>query len=126
MLQSKWSSHYSWPGHAVNFRHSRRTSLFCRTSRPGLRSNQPNIQSAAEALSPSDKEAWHADHSVPLSAEFKNTQSLLPFSHKSLRRAQGRFYVTTLLEFGPSVVQILLYTWPKKFPLLKISRCDNA
>ena len=45
---------------------------------------QANIQSAAGALSPSDKEAWHeTDHSPPLSAEFNNTQSLLPFAHKS-------------------------------------------
>jgi len=108
MLQSKWPSHYSWPGHAVKFRHSQGTSLLCRMSRPGLRFNQPNIQSAAGALSPSNKEAWHeTDHSPPLSAEFKNTRSLLPFSHKSSWRAQGRFYVTTLLEFGPSVVQTL-------------------
>jgi len=74
MLQSECPSHYSWPGHAFNFRHSQGTFLLCRMSRPGLRSNQPNIQSAAGALSPIDKEAWHeTDHSPALSAEFKNT-----------------------------------------------------
>lgn len=105
MLQSKWPSHYSWPRHAFNFRHSQGTFLLCRMYRPGLRSKQANIQSAAGALSPSDKEAWHeTDHSPPLSAQFNNTSSLLPFAHKSSGPILRNYFIGIRPKCGADTV----------------------